>query len=99
MSLLNFNFVMIYIIHKIFILLKNNLNYWSIFEVFLRRIIDFFKKTNKKFITYSNGKIKSWKNFIIKDIINLFRLKKELNKTAVKDMRYLFSLEKETKAI
>ena len=61
MSLLNFNFVMIYIIHKIFVLLKNNLNYFkdSIFEVFLRRIIDFFLKKNKKFITYSNGKIKS----------------------------------------
>ena len=39
MSLLNFNFAMIYIIHKIFVLLKNNLNYFkdSIFEVFLRR--------------------------------------------------------------
>ena len=39
------------------------------------------------------------KEFIIKDIINLFRLKQELNKTAIKDMRYLFSLEIETKAI
>ena len=39
------------------------------------------------------------KEFIIKDIINLFRLKKEPNKTTIKDMRYLFSLEIETKAI
>ena len=38
------------------------------------------------------------KNVII-DIINLFRLKKELNYTAIKDVRTLFRLEKETKAI
>ena len=30
---------------------------------------------------------------------NLFRLKKELNYTTIKDMRSLFRLEKETKAI
>ena len=37
---------------------------------------------------------------IIKDIRNLFRLKKkELNYTAVKDIRNLFRLEKETKVI
>ena len=33
---------------------------------------------------------------IIKDIINLFRLK---NCTAIKDIRHLFRIEKETKAI
>ena len=36
---------------------------------------------------------------IIKDIRNLFRLKKEQNYTAVKDVRNLFRQEKETKAI
>ena len=36
---------------------------------------------------------------IIKDIRNLFRLKKELNYTAIKDIRNFFRLEKETKAI
>ena len=36
---------------------------------------------------------------IIKDIRNLFRLKKGLNYTAIKDIRNLFKLEKETKAI
>ena len=43
MSLLNFNFVMIYIIHKMLVLLKNHLNYLkdSIFECFLRSV--FFK--------------------------------------------------------
>ena len=45
MSLLNFSFVMIYIIHKMLVLLKNHLN-------FLRSIVDFF-------ITYNNGKFKS----------------------------------------
>ena len=32
-------------------------------------------------------------------IRNVFRLKKELNYTAIKDIRNLFRLEKETKAI
>ena len=44
MSLLNFTFVMIYIIHKTLVLLKNNLNYLKdiISNVFLRSIIDFY---------------------------------------------------------
>ena len=44
MSLLNFNFAMIYIIHKILVLLKNHLNYFrdSIFECFLRNDFYFF---------------------------------------------------------
>ena len=36
---------------------------------------------------------------IIKDIRNLFRLKKELNSTAIKDIRKLFRLGNETIAI
>ena len=36
---------------------------------------------------------------IIKDIRSLFSLKKELNHTAMKDTKYLFRLEKETKGI
>ena len=36
---------------------------------------------------------------IIKDIRNLFKLKKELNYTAIKDIRNLFKQKKETKAI
>ena len=44
MSLLNFSFVMIYIIYKILVLPKNNPNNLkdSIFEFFLRSIIDFY---------------------------------------------------------
>ena len=39
------------------------------------------------------------KENIIKDISNLFRLKKEQNFTAIKDIRHLFREEKEAKAI
>ena len=54
MPLLNLNFFMIYIIHKMLVLLKNYLNYLkdSIFECFLKeynRLLFFFK-------TYNNGK-------------------------------------------
>ena len=51
MSFLNFNFVMIYKIHKILALLKNHLIYLkdNIFKCFLSSIINFdtfFKKIN-----------------------------------------------------
>ena len=36
---------------------------------------------------------------IVKDMRSPFRLKEELNYTAIKDIRSLFRLEKETKAI
>ena len=36
---------------------------------------------------------------IIKDIENLFRLKKELNYTGIKDIRNIFRREKEPKTI
>ena len=39
------------------------------------------------------------KENIIKNIRNLFRLKKERNYTAMKDIRNLFRVEKESKAI
>ena len=40
MSLLNFNFVMIYIIHKILVLFKNHLNYLNdnVFECFCKNL-------------------------------------------------------------
>ena len=49
MSLLNVNFVMIYIIHKILVLIKNNLNYLkdNIFEYF-------FKKYNRLLCCFFN---------------------------------------------
>ena len=54
MPLLNLNFVMIYIIHKILVLIKNHLNHLkdNIFECFLKRYnrLLFFKK--KIFFSY-----------------------------------------------
>ena len=62
-SLLNFNFFMIYITHKILALLKNYLNYLkdNILESFSKkynRLLFFFKKTFF-FITYNHGKSKA----------------------------------------
>ena len=50
-SLLNFKFVMIYIIHKMLVLCRNNLNFLNIifWNAFLRSVIDFFK--NKYFFS------------------------------------------------
>ena len=62
MSLLNSNFVMIYIVHKKLALLKNYLNYLrdNIFECFSRSIIDFyFLFFNIFFTIYNDGKFKS----------------------------------------
>ena len=61
---LNFNFVMIYIIHKMSVLLENHLNYLkdSIFECFLKEYnrLLFLKKKKKIFFTkYNNEKSKS----------------------------------------
>ena len=58
---LNFNFVMVYIIHKILVLLKNHLNYLkdNIFECFFKRynrLLSF--KKNIFFTTYNDGKSK-----------------------------------------
>ena len=93
MSLLNFNFVMIYIIHKMLILIRNNLNYLkdSVFECFFKaynRLLYFFKKL-------------FFYNIIMEILIvrNLFRLKREQNYIAIKDIRNLFRQEKETKTI
>ena len=48
MSLLNFNFVMIYIIHKMLILLKKHLSYLkdSIFKCFFKEFNSLFFKNN-----------------------------------------------------
>ena len=54
----------------------------------------------KFFTAYNDKKFKAWKQqeieqSIIKDIRNLFKLKKEVDDTAIKDVRYLFRLKKE----
>ena len=81
MSLLSFKFVMVYIIHKMLVLLKNHLNYIkdSIFECF-------FKEYNRVFfqqkMIFSNDimmeSFRLKEENINKGIRNLFRLKKEL---------------------
>ena len=62
-SLLNFNFAVIYIIHKMLVLLKNNLNYLkdSIFEYFFKKYnrLLFFLKRITFFTTYNDRKFKS----------------------------------------
>ena len=64
MSLLNhFNFAMIYMIHKMSVSIKNNLNYLKkrTFECFFNeytRLLIFLQKLFF-FITYTNGKLKS----------------------------------------
>ena len=99
---LNFNCVIIYVIHKMLVLLKNHLNYLkdNIFECFFKEYECFFKEYNTLFSQHIMMKSLSLKEEnIIKDIRNLFRLKKELNYTAIKDIRNLLRREKETKAV
>ena len=62
-------------------------------NAFLKSVINFFKK----YFFSEHMMMKSFsleEESIIKDARNLFRLKKELNYTAVKDMRNLFRIEK-----
>ena len=62
MSLLNFDFVVIYIIHKILLLLKNHLNYLedSIFEsVFKEYNILFYIFSNYFFFATYNDRMKN----------------------------------------
>ena len=79
-SLLKFNFAMIYKIHKMLLLLKNHLNYLKdiILECFFKKydILFFFKEKIffSQHIMMENPRPKE-KN-IIKDIKNLVRLKK-----------------------
>ena len=61
MLLLNFNFVMVYIIHKMLVLLKNNLNYLkdSIFYRFFKECNGLvFRKKKTFFTTYNDGNFK-----------------------------------------
>ena len=64
MSLLNFNFVMIYLIHEMLVLLKNNLNYLSIFECFFKecKIRLFFFLKIIFFTTCNDEKFKPRRN-------------------------------------
>ena len=85
MSLLTFSFAMIYIIHKTLVLLKNHLNYLkdSIFKCF-------FKEYNRILSILLR---KLFSQHIMMENLSL----EEEN--IIKDIRNLFRLEKETKAI
>ena len=68
----NINFAMIHIIHQILVLIK-------LHELFYLKKIFFL-------IIYNDEKSKVWRRKN-KDIRNLLRLNKELNDTAIKDIR------------
>ena len=80
---------MIYIIHKMLVLLKNHLNYLQEKVFFLRSMTDFYFFKKKQFfwqhIVMENPRPEE--ENIISDLRNLFRLKQELNYTAIKDIR------------
>ena len=61
MSLLNFNFVVIYVIHKMLVLLKNHLNYLkdNIFKCFFKEYNRIFFFLLFFFTTYNDAKFKS----------------------------------------
>ena len=60
-SLLNISFLMICIIHKILVLIKNHLNYLkdNIFECFFKNYNSLLFFLNFFFITYNDGKFKA----------------------------------------
>ena len=99
MSLLNFSFIMMKTIHKILVLIKNQLNYLkdNIFEWFFKeynRLLSFiFLKKFLLFLTCNDEKSKVRRKKLIKDIRNPSRLKRELNYTAIKEI-FLHSKKK-----
>ena len=104
MSILNFNFVMIYILYKMLVVFKNHLYYLkdNVFECFFKkynRLLFFLTKLIffSEHIMIKNPRPEEDK--IIKDIRNLSKLKKELNYTAIKDTTNLFILEKKLKQL
>ena len=97
----DFNFLMIYIIHKMKVLLKNYLNYLKddIFEFlfnYYNRLLVFKKNIFFSFyITMENLRFEDEK--IIKDIRKLFRLKKEfigIKDIVLRIIKNLFEYEK-----
>ena len=89
--MLQVNFIIIYIINKISVLLK----FTRISKRFLRSIIDFyfFKKLVNFFHNMKSSRFEKDKKLeknIIKEERNLFRLKQDIDNTAIKDGRNLF---------
>ena len=95
--MLQVNFIMIFIIHKILVILKIT----RILKHFLRSIIHLYFLKNNIFF-FSQPKVMEIPSLqeenIIKYVRNLFRLeklKKETNDTTIKDIRNIFRLKKE----
>ena len=94
MSLLNFNFVIIYIVHKILVLIENYLNYLkdNIFECYFKKYIRLLFLLKKVFyslrIIVGNPRFEEEK--IIKDIRNLLRQEKETNETNTQRYQKVF---------
>ena len=85
-TVLNCNFVIIYTIHKILVLLKNQLNYLKIITQLKKKSYR-LKKENKAI-----------KNKVIGQIRNLFRLKKEnkeIKNRVIRCIRNLFEPKEE----
>ena len=80
------------------LLIKNHLKYLKD-NPSLKCIIDFYFFKKIFFFTIYNDQKPKIRRKIIKDIRNLFRLKKEQNKTAIKDIRNFFRLKQEIKVI
>ena len=92
--MLQISYIMIYIIHKISVLLKISriLETSIIHFIFLIIFVT----------TYNDGKSTIWTKNIIKDVRNLFKLgnlKKERTDAAIKDIKNLLRLEKEKKQL
>ena len=73
MSLLNFNFAVIYIIHEILVLLKNHLNCLkdNTFECFFKQYNRPILK-RKKFMTYNDKNPRHEEEKIIEYVRNIF---------------------------
>ena len=92
----DFDFVMIYVIRKLLVLLENHLNYLqdyiskSVSKKYNTLLLE--KKFFSKYLTMKS--LSPEKENIIKPVTNLLRLKKERTYTAIKDIRKLFTRKK-----
>ena len=67
-------------------ILKDNI-FEFFFKNYNRLLFLYFLKNLVFFIIYNDGKSIVWRKKIIKDMRNLFRLKKVKNYTAIKDIK------------
>ena len=92
----DFDFVMIYVIRTLLVLLENHLNYLqdyiskSVSKKYNTLLLE--KKFFSKYLTMKS--LSPEKENIIKPVTNLLRLKKEQTYTAIKDIRKLFTRKK-----